>query len=106
MQILWFFVVTFIALYFTRPLVNKFVNADRQPTNADMVIGMQAAVIEDIDNLLGKGAVSVSGKVWTARTVNGEQIRAGCLVLIERIEGVKLMVSSLPDDAEVVSKNT
>lgn len=100
LQVLWFFVVTFIALYLTRPLVKKFMNSDIHPTNADMVIGMTAAVIEDIDNIAESGAVSVFGKVWTARTVNDEVVHAGSLVLVERIEGVKLMVLPQPDDAE------
>ena len=101
LQVLWFFVVTFIALYLTRPLVKKFINSESHPTNADMVIGMKAAVIEDIDNIAESGAVSVAGKVWTARAVNDEVVHSGSLVLVERIEGVKLMVSPIDEEDEV-----
>lgn len=93
LQVVWFFVVSLAALYFTRPLVKKYVNAKRQPTNADMLIGMEARVTEDIDNTAGAGAVSVSGKVWTARSADGEPIAASSIVRVERIEGVKLIVS-------------
>ena len=51
----------------TRPLVKKYINSRTQPTNADMLIGQECLVTEDIDNLAGRGAVSVGGKVWTAR---------------------------------------
>lgn len=95
LQIVWFFVISIASLYLTRPLVKKYVNAQSQPTNADMAIGMEALVTEDIDNVAGKGAVSVLGKIWTARSENGETAQAGALVRVERIEGVKLIVTPL-----------
>lgn len=95
LQIVWFLVVSAVSLYLTRPLVKKYVNSETQPTNADMVVGMEAKVTEDIDNLAGTGAVSVGGKVWTARSASGDAIGAGELVRVERIEGVKLIVSKM-----------
>ena len=55
-QITVFLVVSAIALYFTRPLVKKFVNNKVEPTNADMLIGKECRVVETIDNLSGTGA--------------------------------------------------
>ena len=88
----WFFVISIIALIITRPLVSRFVNNKSQPTNADMVIGMSGIVTEMIDNLAGRGAVAVAGKVWTARSADGETIPLGATVTADRIEGVKLFV--------------
>ena len=79
-------------MYFTRPLVKKYVNSRSQPTNADMVIGKEALVTEDIDNVEATGAVSVGGKVWTARSDTGVSIKSGTVVNVLRIEGVKLIV--------------
>lgn len=93
LQIVWFLVISFVTLYFTRPLVKKYVNSRSQPTNADMVIGKEALVTEDIDNVESTGAVSVGGKVWTARSADGAQIKSGAIVTVKRIEGVKLIVS-------------
>ena len=93
-QLVWFFVVSVVTLYFTRPLVLKYVNSRSQPTNADMVIGKEALVTEAIDNVESAGAVAVGGKVWTARTENGEPIEVGSIVTVLRIEGVKLIVSA------------
>lgn len=98
-QITVFFVVSAIALYFTRPLVKKFVNNKVEPTNADMLIGKECRVVETIDNLSGTGAVYVDGKTWTARTVDEEIIPEGQLVKAERIEGVKLIVSKIAPEA-------
>lgn len=98
-QITAFLVVSAIALYFTRPLVKKFVNNKVEPTNADMLIGKECRVVETIDNLSGTGAVYVDGKTWTARTVDEEIIPEGQLVKAERIEGVKLIVSKIAPEA-------
>lgn len=94
LQIIWFFVISFVTLYFTRPLVKKYVNSKSQPTNADMVIGKEALVTEAIDNVEGVGAVAVGGRVWTARSADGQPVETGSIVTVLRIEGVKLIVSA------------
>ena len=61
----------------------------------DMVIGQDCLVVEDIDNLLGTGAVVVSGKEWTARMEDAScRAEKGSLVTARRIEGVKLIVEN------------
>ena len=97
LQVVLFFVVSILTLYFTRPLVKKYVNGKRQPTNADMVIGMEGVVKEDINNAAGTGTVAVGSRLWTARSASGEPIPAGKLVKAERIEGVKLIVRTIAD---------
>ena len=93
LQLFWFVLVSVAALWFTRPLVKKFVNGRVQATNADVVIGKDALVIEEIDNIRGTGAVSVAGKEWTARSEDADvKISSGEIVNVLRIEGVKLIV--------------
>ncbi len=93
LQIVWFVLVSILSLALTRPLVKKYVNSRTTPTNADMGIGKDAVVTEEIDNLHGKGAVTLDGKIWTARMEQEEQRAVpGEIVRILRIEGVKLIV--------------
>lgn len=93
LQIVWFIVISFVSLYFTRPLAKKYVNSRTQPTNADRLIGKECVVTEGIDNVLGIGAVTVDGKVWTARTEDPElRAEPGKKMTVLRIEGVKLIV--------------
>lgn len=93
LQLFWFVLVSVAALWFTRPLVKKFVNGRVQATNADVVIGKDGLVIEEIDNIRGTGAVSVAGKEWTARSEDADvKISSGEIVNVLRIEGVKLIV--------------
>ena len=69
-----------------------------QPTNADRVIGAEARVTEGIDNIQGKGAVSIGGIIWTARSDSDEVIPAGSLVRVLRIEGVKVFVELIKEE--------
>lgn len=96
LQIVWFLAVSIIALALTRPLAKKYINARTQPTNADMMIGKECVVRESIDNVLGTGAVSVDGKVWTARTESDDtKAQEGSRAVVVRIEGVKLIVKPI-----------
>jgi membrane protein implicated in regulation of membrane protease activity len=98
-QVVLFLVVSAVTLYFTRPLAKKYVNSRRMATNADRMLNMIGIVTEDIDNIEGTGTVSVGGKLWTARSLTGETIAKGKKVRAESIEGVKLIVKPLSDDA-------
>jgi len=92
LQILWFVVISALTLVLTRPIVKKYVNGKKQPTNADRVIGCPAVVTEEIDNLQGRGSVRIDGKEWTARSADDSIIAFDSVVKVIRIEGVKLIV--------------
>ncbi len=94
LQIAVFLIVAAVTLYFTRPIVKKYVNAKVEPTNADMVIGKECRVTETVDNISGTGAVYVDGKTWTARSEDDEVIPEGTLVTAKRIDGVKLIIAA------------
>lgn len=67
-QVIVFLVVSAVLLYFTRPIAVKYFNKDRVRTNAESLVGRQAIVISEIDNLQGIGQVSIGGMEWSART--------------------------------------
>ena len=93
LQVLWFFAVSILTLCLTRPFAKKYVNSRATPTNADMLIGKECVVTEEIDNVLGTGAVTVCGKVWTARTEEPDgKAETGKVMTVVKIEGVKLIV--------------
>ena len=89
-----FIAVSAVALIATRPLVKKMTKKNVQPTNADRCVGQTAVVIEDIDNIEGKGLVHVNGVTWTARSSDGTVFRKDEHVTVEKIEGVKLIVKA------------
>ena len=91
-QITLFLAVSLLCLAAVRPLAKKHLNSKVERTNADRVIGAEAQVTEDIDNIHGKGAVVIRGMAWSARSQDGGPIAAGTLVRVLRIEGVKVFV--------------
>ncbi len=93
-QIIVFIAVSILALVITRPLVKKYINPKKEHTNADRVIGQVGIVAEDIDNIRATGQVKADGKIWTARATDNSIIPSGCEVIIEKIDGVKLIVKN------------
>lgn len=93
-QIALFIVVSAICLVATRPLVKKLTAAKIQKTNADRCIGADAVVLEEINNLESTGQVKACGNIWTARSADNTVIPVGAVVTVERMEGVKLIVSN------------
>ena len=99
-QIAVFLVVSVLLLALTRPLAVKYFNGDRQRTNAESLIGQQAVVLEEIDTVHSLGRVEVNGMEWSARTGDpGGVIPKDTVVLIEAIQGVKLIVKSKEEAA-------
>ena len=89
-QLLAFF-VSALGIVFRVVFNAKLFKPQVEPTNADSVIGKQAVVIEDIDNIAAVGAVKVGAAVWSARSADGQPIQKDALVEVISIEGVKLI---------------
>lgn len=101
LQIVEFFVVSLILLYLTRPVAVKYFNKDRVKTNVESLIGRQAIVISEIDNLQGIGQVTVGGQEWSARSVKDDvQLPVGSVVVVRSVSGVKLIVEEKDLSAE------
>ena len=97
LQILLFFAVSLLLLFFTRPVAVRYFNKDRVRTNVESMIGRQAIVTSEIDNLQGIGQVTVGGQEWSARTEkDGLNLQPGTVVDIVAVSGVKLIVKVDP----------
>lgn len=93
LQVILFLIVSVALLFSTRPLAVKYFNKDRVRTNAESLVGRQAIVISEIDNLQGIGQVNVGGMEWSARTrVDGVKLPVGTVTTVLAINGVKLVV--------------
>ena len=93
LQVVIFFIVSVIALVVTRPIVRRRLNTKIEKTNADRCIGKDGVVVEEINNLMPSGQVKTDGKVWTARSSDQSIIPKDTVVTVEKIDGVKLIVS-------------
>lgn len=102
-QIVIFFAVTILALILTRPFVNKMTKFKKTPTNADMNIGKTGKVVNVIDESEGIFQVKVNGCIWTAKTENKTVLPTGSDVTVQRIEGVKLIVTPSKQTVQEIS---
>ena len=93
LQILVFLIVSALLLYFTRPVAVKYFNRDRIRTNVESMVGRQAIVISEINNLEGIGQVNTGGMEWSARSsYHNVVLPVGTVVTVLGVDGVKLIV--------------
>ena len=83
-----------------RPVLKKYLRVKPTRTNADRLVGQEALVTEQIDNLRETGAIRINGMLWTAKSADDTQIPIGTRVVIERIEGAKVYVKPAGVPAE------
>lgn len=92
-QVILFFAVSLLLLFFTRPIAVKYFNKDRIKTNVESLVGKKAIVTAEIDNLKAAGCVTLGAQEWSARSLDPEQrLESGAVVEIVAIDGVKLIV--------------
>lgn len=87
-----FVVVSTVLLTCLRPFMKKYINSKKVSTNVNALIGERAVVTEAIDNLRSQGTVKVGGNAWTARSIDDKAIPPETVVVIRKIEGVKVFV--------------
>ncbi len=90
-----FLVVSVLLVLFTRPIAIRYLKIGRTRTNVDSIIGQQGVVIKAMSEHQ-TGQVKVNGQVWTALPADGQPIGENMEVLVQSVEGVKLMVMPLP----------
>ena len=88
-----FIVSSTLLLYSTKPLVKRITKNDKEvKTNVYSVINKRGKVIVDIDPDDSTGQVKIAGDVWSAKSANNKRIPKGTNVIVEKIEGVKVIV--------------
>ncbi len=98
-QVVVFFVVTFVLLYFTRPFAVRFINTQRVKTNYEGIIGKTIRIAETVDNINQTGMAVVNGQEWTVRAEKDEEILApDTLAKVVNISGVKLIVRKYEEE--------
>lgn len=94
-QVFVFLLVSIISLVYTRPIFVEKLKIGKYKTNTDLLIGQQFKVETTIDNINNDGEVNVRGQIWSARSVDGEVIEKGELVVVKEIIGVRLIVEKI-----------
>ena len=98
-QIIVFFVVTFVLLYFTRPFAVKYINTQRVKTNYEGIIGKTIRITETVDNISQTGTAVVNGQEGTGRAEkDGDILEPDTLAKVVNIAGVKLIVRKYEEE--------
>lgn len=102
-QIALFLAVSAAFLLLLRPLFRHWLVPEITPTNVDSVLGSTGVVSADVSNVNAAGRVKLGAMDWTARSTSGEDIPAGALVRVDRVEGVKVFVTpvKVPEKSEI-----
>lgn len=89
-----FVVLSVMLVAATRPLAKRFITKKAVATNADRIISAEGVVIRRIDPVENVGQVKVMGQIWSAKSQSGETIEEGTSVVVQALEGVKVVVSA------------
>lgn len=95
LQVVLFLAVSVALLLALRPVVRKYFTPKLTPTNVDGVIGKEGLVTVAIDNIHSQGQVKLGPVEWTARSTDGQSIPEGTRIRVDKVEGVKVFVSTL-----------
>ncbi len=93
-QLIVFVGISVIFLLLAKTVLKKYIvrRVGREKTDTDLLIGRSVKVEEEIVNADERGAVRVSGQIWSARmTEDSETASVGETVIVEKIQGVKLI---------------
>ncbi len=93
-QIFIFVVIALVLLIFTRPVVQKKLNAKKIATNYEKIIGQIAVVTKKI-TALEKGVIKINGMEWTAAVREDITLEEGSKCIIEEVAGVTAYVKSV-----------
>lgn len=93
LQVILFFAVSFVLLFFTRPWAVKYLNPHKTRTNYEDAIGKTVRVTMRIDNIEETGTAVLNGQEWTARSNDDAvTIEADTTAEVVAVSGVKLIV--------------
>ncbi|MCI8403415.1 MAG: NfeD family protein [Clostridia bacterium] len=87
-----FVTVSVIALLCLRPLSKKAIKTNEVKTNVDSLIGREVLITQEVNNIQASGKGIVAGMDWTVRSADDAVIAKDEVVLVEKVEGVKLIV--------------
>lgn len=95
-QLAIFLISSTILLFATKPLVEKIKKTSTPyQTSSSSIQGAIGKVIADINPDEAKGQIKINGEVWSAKSSNGNFIPEGTSITVEKIEGVKAIVTPI-----------
>lgn len=92
-QVLLFAIITFIVFINLRKMSKKLISESSEKTNIDALVGKMGIVTQEIPQD-GKGYVKIGGEEWSAITKTNDKIETSSKVMVEKVEGNKVIVKA------------
>jgi membrane protein implicated in regulation of membrane protease activity len=89
-----FLVVSSVLLLVLRRFADRITHEPPEKVGADRVLGKTGTVVEELDPQSPKGRVQVGSEQWRAETDDGTSLPAGASIVVDRIDGTRLIVSA------------
>ena len=98
-QIIVMVLVSVTCILGLRKITLKLLNKNKTKTNTDLIVGTKTKLLEDItsDNM---GSVKINCIVWSCKSEKDEKIEKDEHVVVEKIEGNKLIVKKVDKERE------
>lgn len=93
LQIVAFFTVSFLLIYFTRPWAVRAIDSKRIKTNYEELLEKEVRILERVDNQQGTGKALYNGMEWSAKAAENDDIfEPEEIAVVSGISGVKLIL--------------
>lgn len=96
-QILIFAIITLIVFMLSRKLSKKLISTDYEETNVKALVGKTGKVVQEIPES-ERGYVKIGGEEWVAVSKNSKKIDKDARVVINNIEGNKVIVTMIEEE--------
>lgn len=93
-QILIFAIITFCIFILMRKFSTKLISKEYEQTNVQALIRKKGKVTDEIPED-GRGHVKIGGEEWSAVSSDHKKIQIDTRVIVDKIEGNKVMVSPI-----------
>jgi membrane protein implicated in regulation of membrane protease activity len=91
-QGLLFIAVSAVSFIFVRSRAVKSIKGNKEKTDIDRIVGSEVVITEEVDNKKHSGRASINDVEWKVKSSDGEVIGQGETAVVEKIEGVRLIV--------------
>ncbi len=96
-QAIVFIIISFLIFINMKKLSKKIFKTTDKPTNVYALIGKKGMVTKDITKTT-RGYVKINGEIWSAISVNEDDIEKDSIVVVRKVEGNKVIVEKLEEE--------
>ena len=93
LQIVLFIVVSAVLIILLKNFATEYFKSKNSDTNLDRIVGKEVTITETVDKVNNTGRALINDVEWKVASKNGEIIEKGEVCTVDKIEGVKLVVT-------------